>query len=112
MKYLISTLREKKRYMAFRTITETELSLNQVKDAIIFSFNELFGLIGLAKAGIEFVDYKNNQGILRINNKHIDSIKASFCFLRKINKHDVILRSEGVSGILNKARSKYILGGR
>ncbi len=111
MKYLIPTLREKKRYLVFKTITEAEISFGSIKEAITSSFKELFGVIGLAKAGIEFVEYKNNYGILRVNNKYTDNVKASFCTLRKINKYDVILRSEGMSGILNKSRSKFIPGG-
>jgi len=111
MKYLIPTLREKKRYIVFKTIKEGTLSFSDLKKAIIESFKELFGVIGLSNAGIDFIEYKNSTGILRVNNRYVDHARASFCTLRKINKQDIILRTIGVSGILKKAKNKFTIGG-
>ncbi len=105
------SLREKKRYLVYEAISETEITYKDLKESIISAFKELFGLNGLAKAGLEFVDYKENKGILRVSAKGLDMLKASLCFVRKINKGNVVLRSTGVSGILKKARSKFFIGG-
>lgn len=64
----------------------------------------------MAKVGLNFIDYKQNRGIIRVSTRGLDQLKASFCFVRKINKDDIILRSLGVSGILKKARSKFVGG--
>ncbi len=110
-KSLLPSLREKKRYVVFEIYSKDEFSFGNIKDAIAEAYRNLFGEIGLAKAGLDFVEFKNNKGILKVGNKELNNVKASFCMVRKINKQDVVLRSLGVSGILNKARSKFIFGG-
>lgn len=110
-KALLPSLREKKRYVVFGVHSEKTLSFGEIKDAIFEAYKDLFGSIGLAKAGIDFVEYKDGKGILKVSNKEVNNIKASFCNVRKINKQDIILRSLGVSGILNKARMKFMSGG-
>ena len=109
-KRLMSSLREKKRYVVFEIIGE-KISYVDAKKTITDSFKELFGLDGLAKAGLNFVEYEDNKGIIRVSNKCLDLLKGSFCYVRKINKGDVIVRSLGVSGILKKAKFKFIIGG-
>ncbi len=110
-KFLMPTLREKKRYLVYEVLSDDDLSFKDIKESIILSFKDLFGLSGLAKAGLDFLEYDHNKGIVRVSTKGLDMLKASFCFLRKINKHDVILRSLGVSGILKKARINFMSGG-
>jgi len=110
-KALLPSLREKKRYLVFEVMSEGSFSYKELKDAIVSCFKELFGIDGLAKAGLEFVVYEDNKGIIRVTTKGLDNLKASFCFVRKINKYDVFLRSLGVSGILKKAKSKFMFGG-
>lgn len=109
-KTLLLSLREKKRYVVFEIISENSFSYKDLKDAVIKAFKDLFGLDGLAKAGLEFIEYKQNKGIIRVSAKGLDQLRASFCFVRKINKDDAVLRSVGVSGMLKKARFKFIGG--
>src|SRR3989338_7841341 len=106
-KALLQTLREKKRYVVFETMSENSFNFKELKDAVFSSFKDLFGLDGLAKAGLEFVEYEQKKGIIRVSSKGVDQLRASFCFLRKINKDEVIVRSLGVSGILKKAKFKF-----
>ncbi len=110
-KALLPSLREKKRYVVFEVLGNKTLNISEVKDVIINAYRFLFGEIGLAKAGVDFVEYKEGKGILKVSNKYLDNIKASFCFVRKVNKEGILLRSLGVSGILNKARLKFMSGG-
>jgi len=110
-KRLLSSLREKKRYVVFEVKSEDSFSFSNLKDAIALAYKDLFGEMGLAKSGLNFVEFENNKGILRINNKDVKNIKASFVFLRKINKQDAIVRSLGVSGMLKRARLKFLFGG-
>jgi ribonuclease P/MRP protein subunit POP5 len=111
-KRLLPSLREKKRYVAYEVLTESKFTSHQIKETIILNFKELFGTDGLSKAGLDFVDFEDNKGIIRVSNKSLDMLKATFCFVRKLNKDDIVLRSLGVSGILKKVKNKFILGGR
>ncbi len=111
-KALLPSLKEKRRYLVYEVLSEKEFSFKDLKEAIISSFKELFGLQGLSIAGLDFVEFEKNKGILKVSTKGLDMLRATFCFVRKINKEDVVLRSLGVSGMLKKARIKFILGGR
>lgn len=54
-------------------------------------------------------DWKNNKGIIKVNNKYVDMIRTSLMLIKKVNSEDIIIRTKGVSGLLNKAKSKYFL---
>ncbi len=110
-KALLPSLREKKRYLVYEVVSEANFGYKDIKDSIVSALKELFGLDGLARAGLDFVEYNQNKGIIRVSTKGLDMLRASFCFVRKVNKDEIILRSLGVSGMLKKARNKFILGG-
>ncbi|HLC58396.1 MAG TPA: Rpp14/Pop5 family protein [Candidatus Nanoarchaeia archaeon] len=110
-KTLMPSLKEKKRYLVYEVISDEKFSYSDIKLEIINNFKNFFGLEGLGKAGLDFIEYENNKGIVKVSAKGVDMLKASFCFLRKINKGDVVIRSLGLSGMINKARSKFIFGG-
>ncbi|MBS3167773.1 hypothetical protein J4216_01470 [Candidatus Woesearchaeota archaeon] len=111
-KTLLPSLKEKKRYLVYETLSSGQVKGDETKEVITNSFKELFGLEGLAMAGLNFVEFKDNKGIIRVNNKSLDMLRASFCFIGKINKEEAIVRSVGVSGMLKKARIKFMSGGR
>ena len=46
---------------------------------------------------------KSQKGIIKINNKYINHLKAILTLVNKVDKQDVIISSLGVSGILKKA---------
>ena len=112
-KPLLPSLREKKRYLAYEVISSKKYNdAIEINKAILDAAKEFLGNLGLAKAGIIALNDQFNQtsqrGILRVNNKHLDNLKASFIFVNKINDNNVILRSVGASGILKKTQQKYL----
>jgi len=72
----------------------------------------LVGQLGVAKAGIQVIpncwNTEKQRGIIRINHKHVDEIKSALTFIKKINNKEVIVKSIGVSGIINKAKQRYL----
>ena len=110
-KLLKPSLREKKRYLVYGVISDTGMNYNNIKENILKTFKEYFGNIILSKADMRFIEFKDNKGIIRINNKYLDHLRATFCLLGKVNKEEIIVRSLGVSGMINKARSKFMNGG-
>lgn len=109
-KPILPSLKEKRRYLAFEVVSESKIAFPQVKEAILAEFKVLIGRLGMAKANLYFLDdWRNNRGIIKINNKYVDYVKASFVCLKKIDKTSVCIKSLGVSGLLNKARKNYIL---
>ncbi len=113
IKPLMPSLREKKRYLVFEVISKDKaIGFDNVEEAIISAGLKLIGELGMAKAGVILLkdkwDKDSGRGMLRINNKYVDHIKAAFTFIEQIDGKDVIVRSLGISGIMKKAQEKYL----
>lgn len=112
IKPLLPSLKEKKRYLAFEVISKEKEDFSEVSKAIWSSMKGFMGELGLAGAGAWVLQEKYNaqtqKGLIRINHKYVNELKASLCFINKIGEQDVIVRSLGISGILNKAEKKYL----
>jgi len=108
LKPLLPSLREKKRYLAFKIEANKELTLTEVRMAIERSLKEFTGDLGVAKAGMIFLkDWKDNTGIVRVNTKSVDTVKASLALIKQIDNQKVVVKSLGVSGVINKIRKSY-----
>ena len=111
VKPLLPTLRTKKRYVVYETVSEKSIEHLKVVEAIFKSYKECFGLFGLAQAGL--TDMKINsskRGILKINHKYVEQLRAAMALIKEIDNVKVILHTVGVSGILKKTRGKYMEG--
>ena len=112
LKQILPSLREKKRYLVFEVISEQKIVESElVSNAVLHHFSEFVGNLGCAKSGLIILNNKWNpelqKGVIKINNKHVDALKASLTFIDKIDNKQVIFRSIGLSGILNKAERKF-----
>ncbi len=113
IKPLLPSLREKKRYLAYEVISRYKFNdAVHVSKAILDAANGFLGSLGMAKAGMLPVNDKWNEnmqrGIMRVNNKHVDELKASLIFVNNIEGKDAVVKSIGASGILRKAQQKYL----
>jgi len=104
-KPLLPVLRTKKRYVVYETISKKRITHNQVVKFIVDSFRKNFGIFGLSSAGIRDTKiYKNNKGVIKVNNKYLDKLRTSMVMIRNINDKKVIIHVIKVSGILKKAK--------
>ena len=113
MKPVIPTLKEKKRYIAFEIISDKPIAgFSAASKAIWKACLGFMGEMGTGKAGIwlvpEMYNEKRQRGIIRTNNKMAEQVKASFMFVRKISRQNVIVKSRGMSGMLTKAYKNYV----
>lgn len=110
MKALRPSLREKKRYTVFEVLAKKKVkNFKSVVKAIHCSYKELFGTVGLARAGLIILSEENAQkGVIRVNNKFLDHLRAALANIEQVEEENVIVRSVGVSGILKKAKVKYL----
>lgn len=106
-KPLLPSLREKKRYLAFEIISEQAIDKKSAFGSILKKASETLGKIDMAKAGIailpEKYDTEKQRGVIRVNHKYLEKLRATLCLLTKINNKDVLVRSLGASGMVNKA---------
>jgi ribonuclease P/MRP protein subunit POP5 len=112
-KPVLSSLREKKRYLAFEIISEKNINdpkliIESVNRAII----ELIGSIEAGKAGILILNEKynaeKNKGLLKVNNRYLDKARATILLIKRIGEYEVIVRSIGASGMIHIAE-EYVI---
>jgi len=109
----LPTLKEKIRYLAFEVISDHKINdFNAISKEINDKSLLFLGQLGLAKAGIQILpekwSLKIQKGLIKVNNKYVNELKSSLTLIEKINNKKVIMKSIGVSGILNKAEKKYL----
>lgn len=113
IKPMLPSLREKKRYLAFEIISRNRIhGFSAVNKAVWDSCLAFLGELGVSKAGIIVLGDKwspdRQRGIIRVDRKYIDHTKVALALIKKIDGEKVIVRSVGVSGMINKADKKYL----
>ena len=105
MKPLLPSLREKKRYVVYETISE-KLDKQKVENLIEDTCLNFMGENGYSKAGLMLLkdSWKRNKGIIKVNTKYVDEVKMSLGLI----KGSIIVNAIGVSGTLNKAKQKFM----
>lgn len=112
LKILPPTLREPKRYLAFEVVSGQKFNFNAVSEAIIAKAYEFLGTLGMSRANIALIkDCWNpelQRGIIKVHTKHLNELRAVLALVDKISNTNATVRSIGVSGILLKAKQRYI----
>ena len=108
---LLSSLKQKKRYVVFAVIAEEKFSLLEIKEEIERAMKEFWGQLGLSKASPQLIKEKFNPEkqtfILKVNHKHVDELKTALALSKKIKNKPIIIKSIVTSGTLKKA-SDYL----
>ena len=108
LKTLPPTLREKKRYIAFKLLYDDELSEGEVVNLIRRAVLEYYGIWGTSKANPWLVYYNYPYGILRCQRENVDYVKASLILVREFKGKPINIICLGVSGTIRKAKIKFL----
>lgn len=100
MKPILPSLREKKRYISYEIIAEKALKREAITGALNQGLLRFLGELGSAKAGVMFIENKENKGILKVENTMVDQVKAGLSLIKDINGEKVIVKTTRVSGTL------------
>ena len=111
---LLPSLKEKRRYVVFEVLSDAPVLRDDVYDTVSSHVKDFVGTLGFSRAGIQFVperwDGKRQRGVVRVCHTSVDTLKASFSLISHVKNQQVIIHSVGVSGILSKAKHKYLAG--
>ncbi len=98
------SLREKKRYIAFRLISESSIDYNDMKNAV---WNSVLGFLGdddTARSSFQIIKNSWNQnqqrGIVKCSHLYVDKIKLSLALINQIGDSKVIFQTTRVSGTI------------
>ncbi|MBT3814549.1 hypothetical protein HOG07_03850 [Candidatus Woesearchaeota archaeon] len=104
---LMPSLRQKKRYVVFEIVADKEFSVLEVELEVVRILKDFFGQLGLSKASPLFLKEKFSSGkqrfVVKVNNKHVDELKAALTLSKSIKSTPVIIKSIITSGTLKKA---------
>jgi RNase P/RNase MRP subunit POP5 len=107
IKPILPCLKEKKRYLVFEILAKDNFkNQNKICFEIKNQLKFFFGVFNYSKAGIVFLknQFNNKKGIIRVDNKYLDLVKASFCLITKIDETKVIIKTNKVFGSIKKAQ--------
>jgi ribonuclease P/MRP protein subunit POP5 len=113
LKAILPSLKQKKRYLVYEIISDKAVdSYAIVRESLMKGILSFLGSLGTAEAGIILLDEKYNaqkqRGIIKVGHRYVDGLKAALTTVEKIGTQKVVLRSMGISGMLNKAEKRYL----
>jgi len=106
MKRLLSSLKEKKRYIAFEIDSECGFAKEDIIKAVDTSCRKFMGEYGYGSAGFMVVDNTigEKNGVVKVNSRYVDLAKASLMMISEINNSKVIFKSVKTSGSIMKVK--------
>lgn len=104
-KPLQPTLKEKKRYILYRTRAEVSLPGNS-GHKIVRELNNILGVFDGAAAGLQHINFDahKNKGILRVANTMTDKTRMAMLLTTQINNQELMIQPILTSGILKKVK--------
>ncbi len=106
MKPILPTLRENNRYLSFEIKTEDKIERKEIENKLQESFLEFLGSLELAKSSFKLIDIRKDKGIIKVNAKYLNKLKAMFTLTKMINNKKIGLKSLKTSGLLNKLKEE------
>ncbi|MEE8401140.1 MAG: Rpp14/Pop5 family protein [Candidatus Hydrothermarchaeaceae archaeon] len=110
MKSLPPTLREKKRYVAFKVECDEPVSKEEIIRAVWNRALSLLGEVSAGSLGLRVLDYDNGtrEGFLVCRNKDSWKIIGTLVFIGEINGKKVHVYTKGVSGTIKALKRKFL----
>jgi len=110
LKILPPTLREKKRYISFKVISEEPVEYSDLESAVWNVMLDFLGEIGVSKTSFWLMKEKWNKnkqmGIIRCNHKSVQDVLATLGLIERLGDNRIIFKISKVSGTIKGAMNK------
>lgn len=108
---LPSSLRKKKRYIAFKIVSEEKIGFGDLINALWSSILDLFGEVNTGEINFWLIkdswNKEKQRGLIKCNHNHVKNVRLAVALIDRIGDSKVSIRSLGVSGTMKSARKKY-----
>ena len=104
MKPIIPSLRENNRYITFQIQADKQFNNEEIKKMLQEEFLTFLGSLELAKSSFKLVSFNKNKGIVKVNSKYLDKLRAMLPLINKLNNEKVNIKSLKTSGLINKVK--------
>jgi len=104
LKILLSTLREKDRYIAFRVLSEESITYADLEAAVWNTFLDFYGEFGVSRQSMWLIknlyDEQNQIGVIKCNNKSVPAVVAGLGFITRMGDTRVVFKILSISGTI------------
>ena len=105
------TLRNRKRYLAFRIISENKVNYNDLSNTIWHSILNFLGEFGSSEADAWIIkeSYKEDEqiGLIKCSHISVEKVRAALALVQRIGDTRVIIQILGISGTIKAAKKKF-----
>ncbi len=102
MRNLPPSLKKRKRYLAFRIISESNVSRDEFLKSL---WNSMLSLFGEFESEIfKLIQLENNIGILMCSHRNLDKLKIALTLINKVGDAKALPITLGVSGTIRGCR--------
>lgn len=102
------TLRDKKRYIAFRINSDVIVKRSEVVGAIWYTILDFLGEQAASDLGFWIKDFDNQQGFLVCRHNKVGEVIGSLTLVNEISNRKASITVLGVSGTLKALKKKFL----
>jgi ribonuclease P/MRP protein subunit POP5 len=110
-KLLPPSLRGKRRYIAYKVISEEKILFPDLVNTIWHSILNCLGELGASETDLwiakDTYDEKHQTGIIRCSHKSVEKVRAALALIQRIGDIRVVIKVLGVSGTIKTAKIKF-----
>ncbi|TRZ87526.1 MAG: ribonuclease P [Methanosarcinales archaeon] len=104
----LPVLREKKRYIAFKIISENTINRRELTEELLDSMYSLFGDKGTSEINPALMSYDGGFGVLRCQKDRTSDTRAALACINRVGGGCVSIQVLGISGTVKGAMEKFI----
>lgn len=106
MRPILPSLRENNRYIKFQINAEKKIDAKNAEKSLKEEFLTFLGSLELAKSSFKLISLNENIGVIKVNAKYLNKLRAMFTMMEKMNNEKVSIKSLKTSGLLNKLKEE------
>lgn len=99
-------MRSRKRYIAFKLISEESVEEKAIADAMVRNLTNLFGEVSAVECGLKLEKFDGEKGIVRCNLEALDRVMIAMTLVDRIGEKNVGIITLGISGSLRGCNKK------
>lgn len=109
---LPSSLRKKKRYLAFEVIGEKKVKFKQMVNAVWHTMLNLYGEVNTSSIDLWLIKdlwrEETQRGVIKCSHHHVNEVRLALALLDRIGDDEVLIKTLGVTGTMKSARKKFL----
>jgi ribonuclease P/MRP protein subunit POP5 len=110
-KPLPSSLRGRRRYIAYQVISESKFIFQDLSNSIWHSLLNLLGELGASKSDIwvarDIYDEIKQIGIIRCSHDNVEQVRTALSLIERIGDVRVVVKVLGISGSIKATKMKF-----